>query len=219
MHPSTAHQIFVIIGAGGHASVVAETVWAMDATICGFTDRDPALAGSLVMGAPVLGDDSVLDTIDIDSVQFGNGLGIQPKVRRLETPDPGTSLRRRVFETLTSRAFSFPPILHPSAIIANTAVIGSGAQVMAGAVVQSRTVIRENAIVNSSASIDHDCSIGAHSFIAPGAVLCGGVRVGMGTLIGAGAIILPGVSIGENAVISAGAVIRRDVKDHQFAVS
>ena len=219
MHPTTLQRIFVIIGAGGHASVVAATLRAMDAAIHGFTDRDPALTGSLVMGAPILGDDSVLDTVDIDSVQIANGLGIQPKVRGLETPDPGTGLRRRIFETLTSRAFCFPPIFHPSAVIANTAEIGSGAQVMAGAVVQSRTVIGENAIVNSSASIDHDCIIGAHSFIAPGAILCGGVRVGIGTLIGAGAIILPGVSIGKNAVISAGVVIRRDVKDHQFAVS
>lgn len=190
---------------------------AINAAIHGLTDRDPLLAGSLVMGAPILGDDGALDALGIDSVQLANGLGIQPKVRGLETPNPGTGLRRRVFETLTDRAFSFPPIVHPSAVIADAARIGDGAQVMAGSVLQSRAVVCENAVVNSSASIDHDCHIGAHAFIAPGAVLCGGVQVGIGALVGAGAVILPGVSLGENCVISAGAVIRRNVKACQFA--
>jgi acetyltransferase-like isoleucine patch superfamily enzyme len=71
-------------------------------------------------------------------------------------------------------------------------------------------------VVNSAASVDHDCWIGAHAFIAPGAVLCGGVHVGAGALIGAGAVIVPGVSIGEDAVIGAGAIIRRDVGSRQF---
>jgi sugar O-acyltransferase (sialic acid O-acetyltransferase NeuD family) len=214
-----AERPFVIIGAGGHACVVAATLSAMNAVLRGLTDRDPALAGCLIMGAPILGDDGILDTLHIDGVQLANGLGIRPKVHGLETPDPGTGPRRGVFETLTGRAFVFPPIVHPSAVIAAAAEIRDGAQVMAGAVVQSRAVIGENAVVNSSASIDHDCHIGAHAFIAPGAIVCGGVRVGSGALIGAGAVILPGLSIGENAVIGAGAVIRRDVKDYQFAVS
>ncbi len=219
MNHSAPRRAFVIIGAGGHASVVAATLRAVSATIRGFTDRDPALSGCLVMGAPILGDDGVLDAIDVDNVHLANGLGIQPRVHGLETPNPGTGLRRRVFEALTGRAFSFPPLIHPSAVIADGAQIGSGAQVMAGTVLQSRAVVAENAIVNSSASVDHDCRIGAHAFIAPGAILCGGVQVGTGALIGAGSVILPGVSIGENAVISAGTVIRRDVKDHQFAAS
>lgn len=217
MQPPATDRPFIIIGAGGHASVVAATLLALKAAIRGLTDRDPALAGHLVMGAPILGDDGVLDAIDIESMHIANGLGIQPKVHGLETPNPGTGLRRRIFETLTGREFSFPPLIHPSAVIADAARIGGGAQVMAGAVVQSRAVICKNAVVNSSASIDHDCRIGAHAFIAPGAILCGGVQVGTGTLICAGAVILPGVSIGSDTVINAGAVIRRDVGDQQFA--
>ena len=219
MHHPTPRRPFVIIGAGGHASVVAATLRAMNTAIHGLTDGDPALAGCLVMDAPILGNDGVLDAIDADDFHLAIGLGIQPRVHGVETPDPGTGLRRRVFEALTSRAFSFPPLIHPSAVIADAAQIGGGAQLMAGTVLQSRAVICENAIVNSSASVDHDCRIGAHAFIAPGAILCGGVQVGAGALIGAGAVILPGLSIGENAVVSAGAVIRRDVKDRQFAAS
>lgn len=215
----SANAAFVIIGAGGHASVVAATLRAMQAAIRGFTDRAPGLVGRLVMGLPILGDDSVFDELDVGMVRLANGLGIQPRVRGIETPNPGTGERRRVFETFARRGFLLPPIVHPSAVIADTARIGDGAQVMAGTVLQAGANVAENAVINSSASIDHDCRIGAHAFIAPGAILCGGVQVGAAALIGAGAVILPGVSIGENAVISAGAVIRRNVASHQFAAT
>lgn len=209
---------FIIIGAGGHASVVAATLRALGAVLRGFTDRDPARAGVLVMDAPVLGDDGMLDEMDIDGVQLANGVGIQPKVRALDAPNPGTATRRRIFETITVRGFAFPPVIHPAAVVADAAEICAAAQVMAGAVVQARAVVGENSVVNSSASVDHDCRIGAHAFVAPGAILCGGVQVGAGTLIGAGAVILPGISIGTNAIVGAGAVIRRDVRNDQFAV-
>lgn len=210
---------FIIIGAGGHASVVVGVLRAMNAAICGLTDRDEALAGSLVMRAPILGDDSVLETFDPDGISLANGLGISPKLRGADAPDPGTGLRRRIFEKLAGASHAFPPIVHPSSAVADAVEIARGAQVMAGAVVQPRAILRENCVVNSAASVDHDCWIGAHAFIAPGAVLCGGVHVGAGTLIGAGAVILPGISIGENTVIGAGAVIRRDVGSRQFAVA
>lgn len=219
MNPFAPPPPFIIIGAGGHASVIVGALRAMNAAIRGLTDRDESLAGSLVMRAPILGDDSVLETFDPDSICLANGLGISPKLRGLDHPDPGTGLRRRVFEKLTAAGHAFPPIVHPSAVVADAVEISRGAQVMAGAVLQPRAVLRENCVVNSAASVDHDCWIGAHAFIAPGAVLCGGVHVGAGTLIGAGAVIVPGVSIGENAVIGAGAVIRRDVGSCQFAVA
>ena len=213
------HGAFVIIGAGGHASVVAATLRAMHAVIHGFTDRDPGLVGRLVMGAAILGDDGVLDALDIGMVRLANGLGVRPKARGLATPDPGIGPRRRVFEAFARRGFAFPAIVHPSAVIAQAAQIGDGAQIMAGAVVQARVIVGENSVINSAASVDHDCRVGAHVFIAPGAILCGGVGVGAGTLVGAGAVILPGVSIGEDAVVGAGAVVRRDVASRSFAAA
>lgn len=217
MEPFRTQTPFIIVGAGGHASVVAATLRALKACIRGLTDKDPSRAGFAVLGAPILGNDAVLESLSVESVQLANGLGIQPQVHGLETPNPGTSLRRRVFETLSAAAFFFPPLVHPSAMIADAVEIGLGAQVMAGAVLQPHAVIGANAVVNSSASVDHDCRIGAHAFIAPGVVLCGGVQVGEGALIGAGAVILPGLSIGEHAVVGAGALIRRDVEDCHFA--
>jgi UDP-perosamine 4-acetyltransferase len=63
-------------------------------------------------------------------------------------------------------------------------------------------------VINTGATLDHDCTIGAHSFIAPRALLCGGVEIGEGVFLGAGCIIFPNVKIKAGAVIAAGAIIK-----------
>jgi sugar O-acyltransferase (sialic acid O-acetyltransferase NeuD family) len=207
---------FIIVGAGGHASVVASMLQRLDAAVLGITDRDESRVGTRVLDIPIIGDDGVIGSFDADRVRLANGLGIGPSAQKGRAPDPGTAPRRRLYLKLREAGFSFPPLKHPSSIVANAVDIAEGAQIMAGAVIQPRTVIGENAVVNTVASIDHDCIVGAHAFVAPGAILCGTVHVGAGALIGAGAIILPGVAIGENAVIGAGACVRKDVEARQL---
>jgi len=68
--------------------------------------------------------------------------------------------------------------------------------------------------VNTAATIDHDCVIGDGVHIAPGARLCGGVRVGAGSFIGAGSVLIPGVRVGANAVIGAGSTLLDHVSDN-----
>jgi len=80
-------------------------------------------------------------------------------------------------------------------------------------VVQPAVRVGENTILNTRCSVDHDCVIGAHSHIAPGAILCGSVRVGSGTHVGAGAVVIEGLRIGDAVVIGAGAVVIADVPD------
>jgi sugar O-acyltransferase (sialic acid O-acetyltransferase NeuD family) len=203
---------FIIIGAGGHASVIAGMLRSLDAPILGITDRDQSRVGARILDIPILGDDGVIGGFDAERIRLANGLGISPSAAKDRPPDPGTSLRRRIYQKLSTAGFAFPVLKHPSASVANEVDIAGGAQIMAGAVVQPRAVIGENAVINTAASVDHDCIIGAHAFVAPGAILCGTVHIGAGALIGAGAIILPGVAIGENAVIGAGACVRGDVE-------
>ncbi|MGF1619242.1 MAG: NeuD/PglB/VioB family sugar acetyltransferase [Rhodomicrobiaceae bacterium] len=207
----------MIIGAGGHASVVTDLLQVMGVEIRGLTDQSKAPQHATVLDAPILGDDSVLQRFAPSQLCLANGLGVQPRLREEDPPDPGTALRRRVFERLNASGYSFPPIRHPGAIVASSATAGAGSQIMAGTVIQSRAVIHENAVINTGASVDHDCIVQAHAFIAPGVIVCGSVKIGAGALIGAGAILLPGVEIGEHALVAAGAVIRHDVGDREFA--
>jgi len=68
-------------------------------------------------------------------------------------------------------------------------------------------------VINTAASVDHDCHIGEAALIAPGATLCGGVRVGALTLIGAGVTVAPNVRIGRSALVGVGAVVVDDLPD------
>jgi acetyltransferase EpsM len=54
--------------------------------------------------------------------------------------------------------------------------------------------------------------------ISPGAVLAGGVRVGIGSHIGIGAMVIPGKKIGQWCTIGAGAVIIEDVPNFATVV-
>ena len=60
-------------------------------------------------------------------------------------------------------------------------------------------------------SVSHDAEIADFVNVNPGAVVCGGVRIGEGCYLGAGATVIQDVSIGAWSVVGAGAVVIRDV--------
>ena len=98
----------------------------------------------------------------------------------------GGRVRALAYETMRGKGFSFPSLVHPSAWIAPSVSLSDGAQVMAGAIIQPDCEIGENSIINTGANIDHDCVVAGNVHIAPGATLCGGVRVGVGAFVGSG---------------------------------
>ncbi|GAB4169404.1 MAG: acetyltransferase [Thalassobaculales bacterium] len=191
----TAEPAFVLLGGGGHARVVAELLRCLGRPVLGIVAPDPPRFGDL----PMLGEAPELDPA---AVALANGIGY---------PGGDGRARHRAFLDWRGRGFAFPPLVHPSAVLARGIALAAGCQVHAGAVLQPGVELGENVIVNTRAAIDHDCRLGAHAHVAPGAVLCGGVAVGEGAVVGAGAVLLPGVTIGAGAVVAAGAVVTADV--------
>ncbi len=185
----------VLVGGGGHARVIRDTLEAAGRTLIGVVDRDPAAIQ--VSGVNVLGDDSAALALAPESVEMANGVG----------GIGDTLLRRQVFEKFKAHGFTFATVIHPSAVVALDVQLGEGCQVMAGAVVQTGVVIGRNAIVNTRTCIDHDSRIGDHCHIAPGVILCGNVCVGAGSHIGAGAVIVQGAEIGPDSFVKAGALV------------
>lgn len=185
----------IIIGAGGHAKVVADAALAAGWTVAGLLDRD----GSGILGLAVLGGDARLDDPAFVAAHcFVAAIGAQAARRRL-------SLR------VLAAGGDLAVVVHPSAIVAPSAIIGAGSVVLAGAVVNPDARIGRFAIVNVCASVDHDNVLGDNVQVGPGARLTGNVSVGEDALIGAGAVVLPGVSIGAGAIVGAGAVVTRAV--------
>jgi len=197
----------IVVGAGGHAAVVADALLAAGRTVLGFVDGDPAKSGTRVLGLPVLGDDAALDVHRGHGVELANGIGGPGSAASV---GQGT-LRRRVQQRLSAAGWTFAAVRHPGAIVSPSAELGASTQVLAGAVVQPCAQVGDGAIVNTRAVVEHHAQVGAFAHIAPGAVLCGEVRVGEEAHVGAGAVVRQGIQLAARVVVAAGAAVARDV--------
>lgn len=193
----------IIVGAGGHAVVVADALLAAGARVLGYTDADPARHGLMLCGLPVLGDDRVLDGHTPESVQLANGIGGVGSAS-------GEPLRRTVQERLSARGWQFVTVRHPSAVVSPFARVGAGAQLLACCVVQAGAQVGEGCIVNTAAVVEHDVTLGAWVHIAPRALACGNAVVGARSHVGAGAVLRQGLTLGADSVVGAGAVVVKD---------
>lgn len=193
----------IIVGAGGHAVVVADALLAAGARVLGFTDADASQHGHTLCGLPVLGDDRVLEDYTPKDVQLANGIGGVGSPR-------GEPLRRTVQQRLALGSWQFVTVRHPSAVVSPFARVGAGAQLLAGCVVQAGACIGTGAIINTASVVEHDVSIGDWTHVAPRALLCGDVRVGAHCHVGAGSVVRQGLHIGDDTVIGAGAVVVRN---------
>lgn len=187
----------IVVGAGGHGRVVADTLRAAGMEIIGFTDSGRTLHTKRIDGHLVLGTDDVLADYDKSRITLANGIG------STGIPD----LRRDVQLRLESAGWRFETIIHPRATVSPGARLTGSVQVMAGAVIQTGAAIGAGSIVNTGAVVDHDCVIGTYCHIAPGATLSGEVQLGDECHVGTGAAVIQGVRLGPRTLIGAGAVV------------
>ncbi|MCD4498924.1 acetyltransferase [Chromobacterium vaccinii] len=193
----------IVIGAGGHAVVVADALLEAGVEVLGYTDPDPSLHGSRRLGLPVLGGDEALAGYVPERVWLVNGMGFVSGSGR-------TAARARAQQRLQAQGWTFAPVIHPRALVSRHATLAADAQVLAGAIVQAGARIGVSTIINTAAVVEHDAIVGAWCHVATRATLCGQTHVGDGCLIGAGAVLRQSVSVGADTVIGAGAVVLRD---------
>jgi len=191
----------ILLGAGGHAKVLINTLRLCSVEIIGATDPTASLHGQVIMGVKVLGSDEELNNYSADKVKLVNAVG--------STTLP--KIRSRLFAEFKNRGFVFVDIIHPSAVIASDVKTGEGSQIMAGAVIQPGVSLGDNVIINTSSSIDHDCIIGSHSHLAPGVTISGEVVIGEGVHVGVGATVIQGVKIGKRSLIGAGSLVLENI--------
>lgn len=199
----------VILGAGGHAKVIADFINKDIYELVGFLDKDKAYVGQLLNGIPILGDDR--------NPLFWKEQGISACAIGIGHIG-NCAVRNRVFENYKNAGYEVLTVIHPSSIISPSAVIKEGAVVMPGAVVNANAVIGENSIINSNAVVEHDVIIGRGVHVAPGSTVSGGTVVGKNVLIGAGSTIIQSITIGANTIIGAGATVVSDIPDNVLAV-
>ena len=187
----------LLYGGGGHAKGVLECLWSVGVLVTGFFDDDPAVTE--LCGVHSLGtfDPALASGVPL-LVAIGDNATRYRVVRRLEHASTVVS--------------------HASALLSTRARLDEGTVVFHRAVVQSGARVGRHVIVNTAAVVEHDCVLADFVHAAPGAILCGRVRVDEGTLVGAGATVLPGVSIGRWCIVGAGAVVTRSLPDFSVAI-
>jgi len=194
----------LIIGAGGHGKVVADTAMEMGRwSRIGFVD-DRGEQLKQVAGISVIGRladlESLRDEWSVAVVAIGDA-------------------RHRIdlLSSLRALKFELPAIVHPRAAVSRWATLGAGTVVFAQSAVNAGASIGAGCIVNTGATVDHDCRLGDGVHICPGANLAGNVTVGARSWVGIGSAVRQGISIGQDVTLGAGSVVVRDVPDESIA--
>lgn len=187
----------VIIGASGHARVIADIVKLSGDEIVGFLDDNIDIQGNVIFDDKVvLGTTKEKDVNKYKDDYFIIGIGSN-KVRKL------------ISEKYPN--LKWYTAIHPNAVIGSNVEIGEGTVLMAGTVINIGTKIGKHCIVNTCSSLDHDNILEDFVHISPGSHLAGTVKVMEGTWICTGVTIINNISIGKNNIIGAGATVIKDI--------
>lgn len=197
----------IIIGAGGHAKVLIDTLLMLDEKILGIVDEDEGKIGTEILDIPVIGNDSLISNYSVGEIVLVNGIG---SIQYMNA-------RKNVYDKFKNGGYSFLSIIHPSAIIGRQVTLEEGVQIMAGTIIQIGSYIGSNSIINTRVTIDHDCMIGKHVHIAPGTVLSGSVEIGEEVHIGTGSAVIQNIHIGSHSTIGAGSVVVKSMPENIVA--
>lgn len=193
----------VLIGGGGHASVLADILLRQKRDICAVISPDDLGSRAVFNGLTQLLSDQDISRYSPGEVELVNGIGMTPR----------SGLREKVNRYYLDAGYHFTTVIAESAEVSPHAQLADGVQVLSQALIQAGAVVGPHTIVNSRALVEHDCQLGAYNHIAPGAVLCGQVKTGSQVFIGAGAVILPNCDLGNESIVGAGAVQTVDLGD------
>lgn len=197
----------VIIGAGGHAKVVADIILKRkellneNLNIVGFLDDGyKNLKYNSIFNIPILGDTDLIEKFEKEKyysyiIAIGNN---------------------RIREKIATKflELDYYTAIHPKAILGMEVIIDKGTVIMANVVVNSGTRLGKHCILNTGSIIEHDNKIEDYCHISPNSILCGTVKVGKSSWVGAGSIVIQNRNIGENSMIGAGSVVIKNIPNN-----
>jgi sugar O-acyltransferase (sialic acid O-acetyltransferase NeuD family) len=194
----------VLVGSGGFGRETAEAVRALAAAgvpwrLLGFIDDDPARAGAVIEGTPVLGGREELKRLPDARVVVCTGR-------------PGNYVSRpRIVGELGFPAERYATIIHPAAVVSSSASVGPGSVLLACTVLTAAVRVGAHVAVMPHVTLTHDDVIEDFATLASRSAVGGGGRISRGAYIGAGAIIGEQRVVGELALVGMGAVVTKDV--------
>ncbi|MCY9826426.1 acetyltransferase [Vibrio chagasii] len=191
----------VIIGAGGHASVLLDILKQQKRKVIAYISPKVALNKSHFEGIKHLRKDEDISQFTPENIELINGIGYMPK----------SQLRAKIYQKFNDLGYNFSGVIAESAIISSYATVAPSAQVLAGVIVQVGSVIGANSLINTGTIIEHDTTIESNVHLAPKTLVCGNSRIGRASFVGAGATIINNISVGEQCIVAAGSCIVKNV--------
>lgn len=195
----------VVIGGGGHASVLVDILLKQKREIIAVISPDNIRSRRVFDGIAHFKENEDIQQFSVDEILLVNGVGMLP----------GSSLRHSINEYYLSLGYRFSSVIADEAVISPYSVIKEGAQVLPNAIINAGALIGMHTIINTGALVEHDCIIGDYNHIAPRATLCGQVYTQDHVFVGANATVIQNVQIEAGAVIRAGSLISKDVIKNQ----
>ena len=187
----------IVIGAGGYAKSVLDSIDYYNYKIKGFLDEFSNEEEHL--GHPILWH-SINDIEDPEKYFYFIAIG--------------NNQRRKVwFDRLAEHKLRLINVVDRSAIISPEARIGNGCFFGKMSIVNSKAVIGNNCIINSKALVEHGCIVHDHVNISTNAVINGDVEIGEGSFIGSCSATIGQRKVGCWSTVGAGAVVIKDVDD------
>lgn len=141
----------LIIGAGGHGQVVAETARTLGYEVAFLDDNNEEAIGKTTD----IGE--FKDEYPYAFVGIGNN-----------------SFRAEILMRLEQIGYQIPVLIHPTAYVSKTATIGKGTLIEPRAIVNTHSQIGEGTIVSVGAIVDHDTAIGVCAHVNAGAIVKAG---------------------------------------------
>lgn len=186
----------IIIGAGGYAKSVLDSVDYFNYEMVGFLDEYKKEKEHL--GYPILAN-SLDELENKESFVYIIAIG-------------NNSARKIWFERLQKLHLRLVNVVDKSAIVSPYAQVGNGCFIGKMAIVNSNAVVGDNCIVNTKALLEHGCYLDRHVNISTNSVLNGDVYVEDGAFVGSSSVTIGQLRIGAWSTVGAGAVVVRNVE-------
>ena len=195
----------IIIGAGGYAKSVLDSVDYTNFRMVGFLD-DVKPTGTEHLGYKVLGDslDCVANWQDyVYFIAIGNNAKRKAWYDRLKA---------------RSRDICLINVIDRTAIVSVHSTIGEGSFIGKLAIVNSGASVGNNTVINTRALVEHGCRVGDHVNVSTCTTLNGDVIVEEGGFVGSGAVVNGQLTIGRWALVGSGTVVIKDVRPETVVV-
>lgn len=191
----------ILIGAGGHAKSVIDSICNDEYDVCGFLDE---YKKGKHLELPILGH-RITDIKNYKDYVYFVSIG-------------DNSERKQWYQKIETLGLKTVNIIDKTAIISKSAVIGNGNFIAKLAVLNADSKIGDNNIINTNALVEHECRIGNNIHVSTMAAVNGNVVIEDDVFIGSAAVLKGQVHISKHSIVGAGSVVIHDVEPYTTVV-